>query len=522
MITLRNVTFTYPESDRPVLDGVDLHVLPSEFLLVTGESGVGKSTLLRVPNGLVPSYTGGAFSGQVIVNGVDVTGQPPRHAAATIGFVPQDPQAHSTADNVMADIAFTMENLGIEPTVMRRRLEEVLDALSIAHLRDRRMSTLSGGERQRVAIASVLAAQPKILICDEPTSALDPKSAEDVLTALVRLRDDLGLTIICSEHRLERLGAFADRVCHMQPDGNLLVAPTRQAFAQIPHVPPVTELGRRLGWSPLPVTVREGRNFARELNLTPPPPHPPIPGGPVLVADAIKATYPGREVLTSVSMDVRAGQITALIGRNGSGKTTLLRTMAGLHKPKAGRVLLNGAPLGRSGTDRVAYVPQRADTLLFRETVEAEVSAAAGAGTAEWLDLLGLQSLTDRHPWDLSAGQRLRVALATALSRDVDVILLDEPTRGLDPVGKQLLSKLLTRRASEGVAVVLVTHDVELVALVADRVCMLGDGEIVADGSVREVLTESVMFSSQTAKVMDDSRFLVVTDVLDAVEGALR
>jgi len=504
VIELRDVTFTYPTSALPALDAIDLQVGEGEFLLVAGETGSGKSTLLRVPVRLVPHHSGGTLSGRVVLAGSDVTAAPPYATASVAGFVPQDPESHATADRVLPEVAFAAENLGVPPSRLRKRVEEVLDALAIGHLRDRRLDTLSGGERQRVAIAAVLAAQPRVLILDEPTSSLDPQSAEDVFSSLVRLRDDLGLTIVCSEHRLERVGAFADRVFHLGGPGVApLVASTREAFGVLPHVPAVCELGRTLGWRPLPLTVREGRSFARALDVAPPA-AVRVPGGePALRADRLRVTLGRREVLSGVDLELRRGEVTAIVGRNGSGKTTLLRALARLVKPAGGRV--------RVDPERVGYVPQRADALLYRERVADEVPDPA------WLDRLGLSGLGSRHPWTLSAGQRLRVALATALARDVDVLLLDEPTRGLDEGGKRMLTTVLREQAASGRAVAVVTHDVELVARLSDRVVMLAAGEVVADGPTAEVLGESLLFSTQTSKVMGDPRFLVPRDVVAGV-----
>ncbi len=526
MIRLRGITFTYPGAPAPALRDLELDAAEGELLLVAGASGSGKSTLLRVVPGLVPQHSGGLFEGSVAIAGRDVTGAAPRDLAGLVGFVPQDPEAHATADRVVPEIAFAMENLGVAPATMRKRIEEVLDQLGIAHLRNRRLDTLSGGERQRVAIAAVLALQPQVLVLDEPTSALDPQSAEDVLSVLVRLRDDLGLTVLCSEHRLERVAGFADQVYFLTANGSgPLTGGPREVFGTAPFAPPVSMLGRALGWGPLPLTVREGRAFARSLAVEPPA-APPVrpPGDPLLATDRLRVHAGSTEAVRGVTLGLERGGITALCGRNGAGKTTLLRALVGLARPAGGTVVLDGQTMPRRGwapgaMRRIAYVPQRAEMLLFRSTVHDEVRAAApedpGAAAA-WLERLGLAGVAARHPWSLSAGQRLRTALATALARRADVLLLDEPTRGLDPPGKDLLAGILREEADRGAAVLLVTHDVELVARAADRVLLLAEGEIVASGPTREVLGESLLFSSQTSKVMGDARFLTPADVIGA------
>lgn len=514
MISLRGLTFNYPRTAAPALHDLDLDVDEGDLLLACGATGAGKSTLLRACTGLVPHHSGGRLSGRILLEGRDVTGLAPRDLAGSVGFVPQDPEAHATADRVLGELAFGMENLGVPQATMRKRLEEALDQLGLGDLRDRRLDTLSGGERQRVVIAAVLTLQPRVLVCDEPTSSLDPKSAEDVLAALVRLRDDLGLTVICAEHRLERVAGFCDRAAYLTGNGPL-VGPPRDVFGRAPFAPPVAELGRSLGWTPLPLTVREGRRFARELDVREPRVPAESPSGDgVLAAEGLRAVLGGTEVLRGASLALRPGEVTALVGRNGSGKTTLLRALVGLVPLEAGRVFWAGAALEpRDLVRRVAYVPQRAEALLFRDTVANELRSAPDADA--WLARLGLEGLAHRHPWTLSAGQRLWAALGTALARRPDAYLLDEPTRGLDPPGKDRLAGLLREEADRGAAILLVTHDVELVARAGDRVAMLAAGEIVTSGPTREVLGESLLFSSQTSKVMADPRFLTPADVLE-------
>jgi energy-coupling factor transport system ATP-binding protein len=278
-------------------------------------------------------------------------------------------------------------------------------------------------------------------------------------------------------------------------------------------------IGRELGWRPLPLTVREGRQFASGMEVSPPGMAVREAGDVVMRTDKLRIDVGGNEVVRGVSLALARGEIAALLGRNGAGKTTLMRGLAGLVQPSSGTIELGDEPVAgrraqREASKRVAYVPQRAEMLLFRDTVGAEVDDEA------WLRRLGLDAYADRHPWTLSAGQRLWAALGTAFVRSPDVYLLDEPTRGLDPPGKDRLAQILREKADDGAAVLLVTHDVELVARTADRVHLLAEGDIVASGPVRDVLGESLLFSSQTSKVMGDARFLVPDDVVRAVADA--
>ena len=265
----------YPDATTPALAGVDLQVAHGEFLLVTGGSGSGKSTALRCVNGLVPHTSGGRFHGSVTVGGRNTADHPPRALADVVGFVHQDPEAQTVVDEVEADIAFVLENLAVDAATMRRRVEEVLDALDVAALRHRHPATLSGGERQRCAIAAALAASPAVLVLDEPTSQLDPQGAEDVLAAIARLNSDLGTTVVLAEHRLDRAAPLVDRVV-LLADGRVSTdGDARTVLADYPGAPAVTRLGVVAGWDPLPLTVKEARAAQRGHPLALPTDGPP-------------------------------------------------------------------------------------------------------------------------------------------------------------------------------------------------------------------------------------------------------
>lgn len=529
MITFGDVTFTYPGAQRPVLENLNLEVEEGSFVLVVGPSGSGKSTFLRCLNGLVPHFAGGTIRGQVRVAGLDPIALGPRQMSPHVGFVFQDPEAQCVVEQVEDELAFAMENFGLAPLLMRKRVEEMLDQLSIAHLRRRRMSTLSGGERQRVAIAAVMTLQPQVLVLDEPTSQLDPQAAEEVLTMVHRLNQDLGLTVVLAEHRLERVLQYADRVLYLPPDGQpAIYGPPRQVMAQVDLAPPLIALGKALGWDPLPLTIKEARRFVGTTS-----PAPPIPSLQSLVSNAdpvvelhdLWFSYNGRAALKGVNLTVRRGELVAIMGRNGSGKTTLLKHLVGLLRPQEGRVTLFGHDIRHEDTEsivrRVGYVPQNPNALLFADTVREEVAFTrrshrlAPHGEADLLETLGLTRLADAYPRDLSTGERQRVALTAILAAEPEVILLDEPTRGLDYWQKQALAGYLGTQQTLGRTILLVTHDVELVAACADRVIILGDGQVVLDGPTRQVMTQSLVFASQVNKLYRDPRVLTVADLLD-------
>ncbi|MEV4880360.1 ABC transporter ATP-binding protein [Streptomyces cyaneofuscatus] len=567
MIRFEQVSVRYDGTDRPTLSGVDLAVPEGELVLLVGPSGVGKSTLLGTVSGLVPHFTGGVLSGRVTVDGRDTRTHKPRELADLVGTVGQDPLAHFVTDTVEDELAYGMESLGLAPDVMRRRVEETLDLLGLAELRDRPIATLSGGQQQRVAIGSVLTPHPKVLVLDEPTSALDPAAAEEVLAVLQRLVHDLGTTVLMAEHRLERVVQYADQVVLLPAPG---AAPVMGAPAEImaisPVRPPVAELGLLAGWDPLPLSVRDARRGAGELRerlASAVPPGPPVnasaavapapvssgprpgriarllgrtqaveapgPADPVTRVESLSVRRGRIEALRRVTLTVAPGETVALMGRNGAGKSTLLNALVGMVEPTSGSVRVGGLAPARTDPRamirRVGLVPQEPRDLLYADTVAAECAAAdrdAGAaeGTCRALVTELLPGVEDgTHPRDLSEGQRLALALALVLTARPPLLLLDEPTRGLDYAAKGRLVGVLRSLAAEGHAIVLATHDVELAAELAHRVVILADGEVVADGPTGRVVVSSPAFAPQTAKILAPQEWLTVSQVRGALEA---
>ena len=518
IIEFESVTITYAGADRPALANVDLSIGEGELVLVIGQTGSGKTTLLRAINGLVPHFTGGTLAGNVRVAGRDTSTHHPRDLADVVGVVPQDPLSSFVTDTVEEELAYGMECLGVSPAIMRRRVEETLDLLGLADVRDRALMSLSGGQRQRVAIGAVLTAHPRVLVLDEPTSALDPGAAEEVLAVLQRLVHDLGITVVLAEHRLERVLEYADRVIHVPGDARPLVVGTpADVMISSPVAPPVVRLGQMAEWTPLPLSVRDARRQARDLRTRlEQRPARTIPvreqHDTVVTVERTRASYGRVPALRGVTLDIAKGEIVALMGRNGAGKSTLLSTLVGLRRPDAGTVRIDGVdPATLTGPrliGRIGLVPQDSTDLLQRDSVAAECADAdrdAGVEpgtTAELLARIAPEIPADAHPRDLSEGQRLVLALAVVLVATPAVLLLDEPTRGLDYPTKERLSTLLRDLAAGGHAIVVATHDVELAAETATRVVVLADGEVVADGPTAEVLVGSPLFAPQVAKVL--------------------
>ena len=503
MIELRGITVAYDH--QPVLSDVDLTIEEGEMVLVSGPTGVGKSTLLGVVTGLVPRYSGGTLHGDLLLDGTSILHTPPRDRAHVVGYVGQDPAAGFVTDTVEEELAYGMEQLGLAPDAMRRRVEETLDLLGIADLRHRDLRTLSGGQQQRVAIGSVLTTHPRLLVLDEPTSALDPTAAEEVLATLTRLVHDLGVSVLVAEHRLERVVPFADRMCLLTGDARVQVGTPAELLAHSPVVPPIVELGRAAGWSPLPLTVREARRSARTLDLAPPA-EEVLPDAPeALRARGVTVTHGRTVAVRELDLTLGAGRVTALMGRNGCGKSSLLWALQGTGKRAHGVITSGGSDPARlepaQRRNVVGLLPQSSADLLYLETVDEEC-AAGGEGTRAILDRLVPGIPGDQHPRDLSEGQRLALALALVLVARPHVVLLDEPTRGLDYGAKRALAGMLRALADDGHAVLVATHDVEFTAQAADEVVVMSEGEVVSAGPVRRVVAESPAFAPQVMKVL--------------------
>ena len=533
MIKFSNVSLIYPNSTTTVLENLNLTIAEGELVLVIGPTGSGKSSLLRLINGLVPHHTGGILAGDVSVNGISTQLTKPGGMAHLIGIVGQNPANGFVADTVEEELAFGMEVLNLPNEVMRKRVEEVLDLLSLAPLRDRSIATLSGGEQQRVAIGAALVTHPKVLVLDEPTSALDPIAAEEVLSILHRLVHDLGLTVVIAEHKLERVIQFADRIVHINGDGVANVGTPEEILMQSPIAPPIVNLAKALGLKEIGLTVREMRRMTsgfRNSQSAPLQEESKEQQEVIISFEKINVSYGNKTALKNVSSSVHNGEIVAVMGRNGAGKSSLLKVLAGVNKPDSGVAHIVGKNAfdlhGKNRRETFGFIPQEPSDLLYGQSVKIECQQADRDNELELGTTYGvLQQLVpgiseSTHPRDLSEGQRLGLALSVVLSSNPSVLILDEPTRGLDYEAKNELTRILISFASVfGKAVVLATHDVELVAELATRVIFIADGDIVADGSTLDVLLSSPAFAPQVAKVMSPQPWLSVKDVVAAIEG---
>jgi len=512
----RGLSYLYPGAAAPALDGVDLVVEPGEMVVLAGPSASGKTTLLRAACGLVPHFHGGEVSGELEVAGLDVRGHGPAELAAVVGFVAQEPETQVVSTTVQAEVELPLELRGADPAARARAVEEVALALGIDDLLERSTDTLSGGELQRVALAAALVTRPRVVLLDEPTSQLDPVAGDELIGLLRRLNEEWGVSVLLSEHRLERCLDAADRVVSLE-GGSVAFSGGPAAF-----------LGWALGNSPAQATpsarllagaglqpaasVREARRAIGELHLPEQTRFEPalesqkgVGAGAEAVALEARGLWvelgegaESTDALRGLSLRIERGERVALMGRNGAGKSTLLRAAAGLIEPERGRVSAPGS---------AALLPQRSADMMVRERVADELPGEAGRAA---LELVGLGDAGESDPRDLSGGERQRLALAMVLAgrgaadgEPPGAVLLDEPTRGMDRGRKADLAALTRRLSDAGAAVVIATHDVEFAAEFAERVVLMGRGVVVADGPADQLLAGGWYFSTEVARILD-------------------
>jgi energy-coupling factor transport system ATP-binding protein len=511
-LSIEALTYAYPNAGRPALRGASLQLACGEFALLAGRSACGKSTLLRAACGLVPHFHGGEIEGRVEVAGIDAIAGGPGKLAAAVGYVAQDPETQVVSTTVAAEIELPLEMRGDAPSARARAVEEVALALAIPHLLERAVDTLSGGELQRVALAAALVTRPSLVLLDEPTSQLDPVAGDELIWLLRRLNEEWGITILLAEHRLERCLAAADRVIAMTEGAIAFDGAPRDflAWAQSTDQAletPAAKLFSLCGIEPLPVGVRDARRAlaaapaargSAQRGESAPPRRQDTPAldARALWVELAHGEAP-RDVLKGVELKIHPGERVALMGRNGAGKSTLLRTAAGLTDPVRGKIEV---PAG------IALLTQNPSDYLVRERVGDELAGEAGLAA---LRLVGLEHAADADPRDLSGGERQRLALAIALAGRVEgdrlpgLVALDEPTRGMDRARKGDLVDLIGDLATRGAGVLVATHDVEFAAGFAERVVLLGDGVVIADGPAAEVLSGGWYFATEVARVLD-------------------
>lgn len=529
MIEIKNLTFSYlkpdgtQKSEEPQLSRVNLEIHPGEFVLVCGPTGSGKSTFLKALNGLAPSFTGGVISGQLLINGVDYLGHEPHDFANLIGYVNQQPEGAFVADTVLDEIVYSAEQLAIPKDEISHKVEQLSKLLNLEDLLDQALVNLSGGQQQRVAIAAALISGAKILLLDEPTSALDLDGATEVLAILKKLAKEESVTVLLAEHRISRVLGSVDSVLVVHGDGSVTKGKPEDQFNDARFAPPIIELGQRLAWKPLAISNTEAYQRWQSSSQTFTTLTTNLPSEMVLKAEEVAVSFGNIQALKRCSFELFGNQITALMGDNGSGKSSLCWALQGSGTRTSGTVMVLGQdPKDLSPQSRLsllAMVPQRAADLLFLQSLadelhESDEFAEVPAGTtAAIFQQLAGRIDTSIHPRDLSAGQQLALVLALQLVKDAPVLILDEPTRGLDYAAKRALAKQLKNLRAKNRSILLATHDIEFVAMVADRVLTIEHGTLVSDESPTQALGTGSSRASQIAEITRTPGLITIEQV---------
>ena len=563
LIEVKDLKYTYPHSEKPVLMDISLTVQPGEFILLTGPSGCGKTTFCRCLNGLVPKFYSGVMEGTVKIAGLDTRENPIMRLAQHVGLIFQNPDNQIFALTVEKDIAFGLENLGVSKNEMYKEIEWAVETTGLQQLRQRATHELSGGQKQRLTIASVLAMRPEIIVMDEPTAFLDPVGAEHIFSVLDRLNKEMGITIILIEHRMDLAAKYVDRMIVFNKGRVVNDGEPAKVFADDQTrllgvgIPRVFELARRLSsrgvhFNRLPVSAdqfydefktrlpddirREAEGFDDLSEFTGEYHHHPA----IEVKDVCFTYAGGIDALKDVSLTIYHGDYVAIMGENGAGKTTLVKHFNGLLKPSSGEVVVDSVDVSTKSVAQLArkigLVFQNPDDQLFEETVEKEIGfALRNFGFDEsvieqrvtWaLNLLDLTEYRQKSPFILSGGERKRVALASVLAWDPDILVLDEPTIGQDYGQKERLRHFLTHLRSQGKTVVIVTHDVEFVAESQPRIVLMAGGRVVDDGASKKVMTRPEILRSCSVAQPEITRLFdklsshgLPKDVLDVDEA---
>jgi energy-coupling factor transporter ATP-binding protein EcfA2 len=466
MIRMDRFTFTYGGTGKPSLRDVSLEVREGEFVILVGPSGCGKSTLCRAMNGLIPHFYGGNIEGSVSVDGQETRNTPPAKLAGIIGMVFQDPENQLVMTNVENEMAFGMENLALSREEMHSRVAQLSSYFDLQRFFKRFIPELSGGEKQKVALASVLAMNPKYIVLDEPTSQLDEETAVLFLDFLNRLNREQGITIIIVEHRLERCLRHARRIVLMEEGRIILDGKPKELMLALKEKGLIADFSRKTGDD--------------------------LHSSVVLSAQSLDFAYGETKILQDLSLDVRSQEIVAIVGANGCGKSTLLKHLNGLLRPKAGKVVLMGQDIEKATTaslaNQIGYLGQNPNNYLFEETLTKELEftlRSLSIDHREWkeridwsLKVLDLERYREMFPRDLSCGERERAALASVIVGRPKILVLDEPTRGLDYGNKEKMASILDALREQGMTTILVTHDYRFVAEHATRVLKLEEGRL--------------------------------------------
>ncbi len=538
MIRVSGLNFRYPTAEVKALTDINLELSESEFVVLCGKSGCGKSTLLRHLKLNMTPY--GERIGEILYRGKSLEGIDERDNAKDIGFVQQNPDNQLVTDKVWHELAFGLESLGLKNDVIRRRVAEMASFFGIQEWFRQEVASLSGGQKQLLNLASIMAMQPKLLILDEPTAQLDPIAASEFLKTVYKINRELGVTVLISEHRLEELIPAADRVIVMD-EGKIIIDDTPHNIGQflsdaehpmfygLPSVMKLYSKARKRGIGgymaggseKVPLTIREGRLWLEnvkpraELKEEPETENNAVNGeNTAIKAKELYFKYQrdGRDILRGVNLDIRRGELFCLLGGNGVGKSTTLKAVSGIIKPQYGKVEVNG---------KLAMLPQNPQALFTEITVEEELLEALHyvklsdrgkvSEVEAMLESMEICHLRKAHPYDLSGGEQQRLALGKILLLKPEILLLDEPTKGLDPFFKLTLAKVFNMLTSKGVTIFMVSHDIEFCAEFSDTCAMFFDGEVISAGNPRDFFSGNNFYTTSTNRIVRNLMPMAIT-----------
>lgn len=522
-IRIEGLSYSYPAEDKKVLENINAQIGAGEVVFICGESGSGKTTLGKCMTGAVPGFYGGTLEGAVKISGLQISSMKHSERAAEITMVFQDPERQLMMSRVHREIAFGLENVGIDPAAIKRRVWESMQFCSILDLWDREIRTLSGGQKQKVAVAAAIAYMPKCIVFDEPTSQLDPLAAEEIIALIAKINRELGITAVIIEQRMERCFEISDRILLLEK-GSIAFFGSREEFYRLGekklsrYLPVHLRIAKLAGAVKMPQSVKETRRLVASRAVSPGIPAKPAGRAAgtdeLLSVKNLSVSYGSTKALKGFGLSAAKGEFIGILGPNGAGKSTLLKSMTGLLK-YSGSVRIAGREVSKLKSREVGkllgYVSQNPNDYISKDTVFEELKFTLdNYGSTDMtviedvLGSLGLAKLRDKNPRDLSGGERQRVAIASVLVNRPEMLLLDEPTRGLDAELKLQLGRLLSELSGRGVTIMLVTHDIEFAAEFCSRYILMFSGEAVSSGTREEVLKDGIYYTTAANKIFRD------------------
>ncbi|MGN1114476.1 MAG: ABC transporter ATP-binding protein [Oscillospiraceae bacterium] len=527
ILQIKNLSFKYPNCNENALNNIDLDIEKGSFNVIFGKSGCGKTTLLKLLKKEISPF--GSLSGEILYEQKNINGTDKRNSVSEIGFVGQIPDEQIVTDKVWKEMAFGLENLGLESDAIRRRIGDTASYFGIQSWYQKSTDELSGGQKQILNLASVMAMQPKMLLLDEPTAQLDPVAAENFINVLVKLNRELGVTVIIAEHRLEELFSIADKAAAMDNGRVILCGSPREVCSKISDndlcesFPSAVRIWKEIGLkTSCPLTVREGKAFLEDNFSSKAGAEIPvseyIPKETVFEAEGVWFRYEKNlpDVLKDFSISVCKGEIYSILGGNGSGKTTALNVLSGLDKPYKGKSRIFGKKMSsyKKGSlyhGTLALLPQNPKTVFLKNTVREDFhdilkalnvpENQAAEKIAQYANEFAIENLLDKHPYDLSGGEQQKSAIVKLLLTEPKILLLDEPTKGMDAHSKNKFAKLLKKLSEMDKTIILVTHDIEFAAFVSDRCGLLFDGQIISEGIPDSFFSDNSFYTTAASRM---------------------